>query len=177
MQEFWTLVAKSDLFSGFVGVTSSDCVSCVWQDDRWILQVKSICKNWWRLSEQSSGGPRVWRVWMEVKVKVTQSCSTLCDPMGFTVHGILQARILEWVAFPVSKGSFSTQGLNPGPSHCRQALYQLSHKGSLETLGSIVLLRLCKTLMETQAFISTEHTKREKSFLCLCPARMLFKTE
>ena len=30
----------------------------------------------------------------EVKVKVTQSCPTLCDPMDYTVHGILQARIL-----------------------------------------------------------------------------------
>ena len=31
----------------------------------------------------------------EVKVKVTQSCPTLCDPMDYTVHGILQASILE----------------------------------------------------------------------------------
>jgi len=30
---------------------------------------------------------------------------TLCDPMNYTVHGILQARILEWVAFPFSRGS------------------------------------------------------------------------
>ena len=35
----------------------------------------------------------------KVKVKVSQSCPTLSDPMGYTVHGILQARILEWVAF------------------------------------------------------------------------------
>ena len=40
-----------------------------------------------------------------VKVKVTQSYSTLCDPMGYIVHGILQARILEWEAFPFSRGS------------------------------------------------------------------------
>ena len=39
------------------------------------------------------------------KVKVTQSCLTLCDPMDYTVHGILQARTLEWVAVPFSKGS------------------------------------------------------------------------
>ena len=44
-------------------------------------------------------------VWKEkkVKVKVAQSCLSLCDPMDFIVHGILQARILEWVAF--SRGS------------------------------------------------------------------------
>ena len=40
----------------------------------------------------------------EVKVKVTQSCGTLCDPMDYIVHRILQARILEWVAFPCSRG-------------------------------------------------------------------------
>ena len=46
----------------------------------------------------------------KVKVLVAQSCPTLCDPMncclpGSSVHGILQARILEWDAIPFSKGS------------------------------------------------------------------------
>ena len=40
-----------------------------------------------------------------MKVKFTQSCLTLCNPMDYTVHGIAQARILEWVAFPFSRGS------------------------------------------------------------------------
>ena len=45
-----------------------------------------------------------------MKVKVAQSCPTLCDPMdcsppGSSIHGILQARILEWVAGPFSRGS------------------------------------------------------------------------
>ena len=38
-----------------------------------------------------------------MKVKVTQSFPTLCDPMDYTVPGILQARILEWVAVPFSR--------------------------------------------------------------------------
>ena len=41
---------------------------------------------------------------LKVKVKIAQSCPTLCDPMDL-VHGILLARILEWVAFPFSRGS------------------------------------------------------------------------
>ena len=41
----------------------------------------------------------------EVKVTVSQSWRTLCDPMDYTIHGILQARTLEWVAFPFSRGS------------------------------------------------------------------------
>ena len=39
------------------------------------------------------------------EVKVTQSCPTLCDPMVYTIHGILQARMLEWVAFPIFRKS------------------------------------------------------------------------
>ena len=42
--------------------------------------------------------------WSEMKW-VTQLCPTLCDPKDYTVHRILQARILEWVAFPFSRGS------------------------------------------------------------------------
>ena len=40
-----------------------------------------------------------------MKVQVAQSFPPLCDPTDYTVHGILQARILEWVAIPFSKGS------------------------------------------------------------------------
>ena len=37
--------------------------------------------------------------------EVAQSCPSVCNPMDYTVHGILQARILEWVVFPFSRGS------------------------------------------------------------------------
>ena len=42
---------------------------------------------------------------MDMRVKVAQSCLTLCDPIDYTVNGILQARVLEWVAIPFSRGS------------------------------------------------------------------------
>ena len=41
--------------------------------------------------------------WM--KVEVSQSCPNFCDPVDYTVHGILQARMLEWVAIPFSRSS------------------------------------------------------------------------
>ena len=44
------------------------------------------------------------RKW-KMKVRGTQLCPTLCDPMDYRVHGIFQARILEWVAVPFSRGS------------------------------------------------------------------------
>ena len=40
-----------------------------------------------------------------LKVKVAQSSPTICDPMDYTIHGIHQTRILEWVAVPFSRGS------------------------------------------------------------------------
>ena len=57
-----------------------------------------------------------------------QRCPTLCDPMdrsppGSSVQGIIQARILEWVAMPSFRGIFLTQGSTPGLLHCRQILY------------------------------------------------------
>ena len=63
------------------------------------------------------------------KRKVTQSCPTLCDPMdcsllGSSLHGILQAIILGWLAVPFSRIS------SPGLPHCRRILYHLSHQGS-----------------------------------------------
>ena len=57
-------------------------------------------RKFWGVREQCYIG-----LWQWVKVKVAQSCLTLCNPMDCTVHGILQARILEWVAFPSSRGS------------------------------------------------------------------------
>ena len=57
-------------------------------------------------------GQETFSMTQQVKVKATQSCPTLCHPMDYTVNGILQARILEWVAFPFSKGS-SQLGIKP----------------------------------------------------------------
>ena len=47
-----------------------------------------------------------------LKVKVAPSCLTLCDPINYTVHGILQARMLEWYLFP-SPGDLPKPGIKP----------------------------------------------------------------
>ena len=65
-----------------------------------------------------------------MKVKVIQLCLTLCDPMDYTVHRILQARILEWVATILLQGIFPSQESNQGLLHCKRILYQLSYEGS-----------------------------------------------
>ena len=65
------------------------------------------------------------------RVSCSVRCLTLLNPTdcslpGSSVHGILQTRILEWVAIPFSRRIFSTQGSNLGLLHCRQILYYLS---------------------------------------------------
>ena len=81
------------------------------------IQIFKLCTGVWHISE------------------VTQSCLTLRDPMDCSlpcssIHGIFQARVLQWVAIFFSRGVFLTQGSNPGLPHCRQTLYRLSHQGS-----------------------------------------------
>ena len=49
--------------------------------------------------------------------------ATPCSPPGSSVHGIFQARTLEWVAISFSRASHRPQKLNPGLLHCRQILY------------------------------------------------------
>ena len=72
-------------------------------------------------------------------MKVAQLCQTLCNPMDYAVHGILQARILEWVAFPFSMGSSQLRYL-PGLPHCGQILYQMSHKGNPRKWEQVFLI-------------------------------------
>ena len=77
--------------------------------------------------------PRLWEeevaTDIKFKVKVVQSYLTLCDTMDYTIHGILQARILEWVEFPFP-GDLPNPGIKPR-SPALQA-------GSLPAKGSLM---------------------------------------
>ena len=79
---------------------------------------------------------------MKVKVKVTQLCPTLCDPMDCTVHGILQATVLEWVAFPFSKGSSQPRDWPRSPVlQMDSLLAEPSGKPKNTGMGSLSLLQ------------------------------------
>ena len=65
-------------------------------------------------SKVRSSGEMGWESGIEREVKVTQSFPNLCDLVDYTVLGILQARILEWVAFPFSRGGLPNPGIEPG---------------------------------------------------------------
>ena len=63
-----------------------------------------------------------------MKVKVTQSYPTPCNPVDCTAHGILQARILEWVAFPFS-GDLPNPGIEPRSPTLQVDPLPLSYEG------------------------------------------------
>ena len=93
------------------------------------LEVNSFCTFFiWKLNASQTKPTAVfkWRCIMELYSECLK-WKSLCRVQQFeNLHEILQARILEWVAFPFS-GILPTQGWSPGLLHCRQILYQLSH--------------------------------------------------
>ena len=100
--------------------TNFSCFSCI--DRRFLDCVRHLGNQLQHVESNSQSE--------SVKVKVAQLCLTLCDPMDHTVHGFLQARILEWVSFPFSRVSSQPMDWTQVPCVCRGILYQLSHKGS-----------------------------------------------
>ena len=95
------------LFSHFISISPSNTTEVPWKQRLYIYSVTSTDLHWafvyWKYikchNQANTWGYRE-------GVKVAQSCLTLCNSMDYTVHGILLARILEWVAFPFSRGSF-----------------------------------------------------------------------
>ena len=131
------------IFTFFARSSNSECWLCIYFQENDFLD--GICTQS-RLLAELTAGIQTYREWEQEglkqnlplelendhgyylgkgyivnEAKVTQSCPTLCDPVDYTLHGILQV----WVAVPFSVWSLPTQG-----SHCRQILYQLSHQES-----------------------------------------------
>ena len=95
---------------------------------------------------------------------VAKSCLTLCDPMdcsppGSSVHGILQIRILEWVAISSSRGSPQPRDWTCPlhPLHCRQILYWLSQQGNYHISKCLLTIVPFPSTSE-----STRHTEKQK---------------
>ena len=95
----------------------------------------------------------------KLKVKVAQSYPILCDPMDYTVQGILQARIPGVGNRSLLQQIFPTQGSNPGLLNCRRILYQLSHQ---EIILKPHLAALAGTISQT-------HVMFYKAEAALCP--------
>ena len=100
----WSVAPKQEYWSGLLFPSPAVSQS---RNGTWVSCVSCISRQI-RYHKRHLGNP----LYMERKKEheVTQSCLTLCNPMdcslpGSSLHGILQARILEWVAIPLSRGS------------------------------------------------------------------------
>ena len=94
--------------------------------------------------------------------EVAQSCLTLCNPMdcrlpGSSVHGILQARILEWVAITFSRGSSQPRNRTQVSCIIGRRFYHLSHQGSLLKVGKLQIME--SHLGKTELGTSLENGK------------------
>ena len=76
------------------------------------------------------------------EVKVTQLCPTLCEPMDYKVHGILQARIMERVAFPFSRGSSQPRNQTQVPHIAGRSFTSWATREAQNTgVGSLSILQ------------------------------------
>ena len=93
-----------------------------------------------------------------------------CSLPGSSVHGILQASILEWVVIPFSRGSIQ-QGLNPSLPHCRWILYHLSHQETLCLCLPVVTILIIwiqmNALIWGRRILCKGNVKEESTLVCL----------
>jgi len=125
-----TGLSRQEYWSGFAMLSSRGS-----SQPRDQTQVSCISYIVWQAGSLPLAPPRK----PEVKMLVAQSCPALCNLMDCSllcssVHGILQARILEWVALTFSRVSSPTQGSNGVSSIAGGFFYHLSHLGSPITL-------------------------------------------
>ena len=114
----------------------------------WYEPISTIC--WGRKSYQIVN--IFWCFFVCLHAQSLQLYPTLCDPMdcsppGSSIHGILQARVLEWVPFP-SPEDLPDQESNLGLLHYGQILYPLSHQGRLYVyIHTYIHTHICQTLV------------------------------
>ena len=95
-----------------------------------------------------------------------ETCSVLsdfCSPTDYTVHEVLQARILEWVAFSLLQRTFPMQESNQGLLHCRQILYQLSYQGNPDRDKDLTWM--CGGFITSCKFLDTSPTEKQGLYL------------
>ena len=92
-----------------------------WQDGVLIFLILTFCGTAWHM--------------VKVKVKVAQLCPAICDPMDYTIHGILQARILKWVAFPFSRRPLPNPEIEPKSPTLQAAFWPAELQGKLQNTG------------------------------------------
>ena len=92
-------------------------------------------------------------------MKAAQLCLTLCDPMDYTVHGILQSRILEWVAFPFSR-SLPKPGIEPWPPTLQVDSLPAEPSGKPKNTGAGSLSLLQRIFLTQESNLGLLHCRQ-----------------
>ena len=134
------------IFLCYCKLTRWDHRSCSWR--RTITQTLLtiiILNPWLLISVQDTSPNKAEFPWSFRKVKVKV---TLCDPMGYTVHWILQDRILEWVAIPFSRGSSQPRDWTQVSHNMGKIFTSWATRKALVLLGKLqkILLTIWKFL-------------------------------
>ena len=106
-----------------------------------------------------------------IVVQDAKSCPTPCDPMDYTVHGILQARILEWVAFSFP-GDLPNLGTEPRSSPLRADSLSAEPQGKPKNtgVGSLSLLQgIFPTQESNQGLLHCRWILYQLGYLCFSP--------
>ena len=111
--------------------------------------------SWMLCVSHCSGWTLGFRDERKVKVKVSQSCSTLCDPMDCTVHGILQTRIQEWVVFSFSRASSQPRDRTQVSRIAGGFFTSWSRREVLYILYYLLLVYVLKALLFWKHLVST----------------------
>ena len=109
-KEYTTLMREVDNRRGCVYLGTEEYVGKFWTLFNFAMSLCNLLKILYFFKNECSHMSNYLRLfkplyWSISEAKVTELCPTLCDPMAYTVLGILQARILEWGAFSISRGS------------------------------------------------------------------------
>ena len=95
----------------------------------------------------------------KVKLKVAQLYPTLCNPIDYTVHGILQARTLEWVAYPFSRGSSQPRDRTQ-VSHITGRLFTSEPQGKPKNTEVCSLSLLQRIFLTQESKRGLQHCRR-----------------
>ena len=106
------------------------------------------------------------------EVKVARSCPTPCDPMDYTVHGVVQARILEWVAFPSSRGSSQPRDRRQ-VSHTAGRFFTswATREWALNMYLELIILIFISVGMKNWAYIFQKKKEKERETFSIFPIK------
>ena len=167
---YQVLFRESDFFHFlWVGQGVSDCLWQVlfqeWVSDQFWMNTKgNLQRNLWKSAFT-----------MKVKMVIAQSCPALChqcSPPGSSVHGICQARVLECIAIPFSKGSSQPRDRTLVSAFQANSLPEMSHQGNRAShMKSLSFFLLTLSYLDTMPRITEATMPSWSHWVVICTSK------